>query len=372
MNWRPTRLEVNLNSIRTNYTRIRKHVGGARVIAVVKANAYNVGALPAAWALRSVGADFFAVATPDEALSLRDGGITDPVLVLGASPYDVAAEYVRSGIRAALTDTAMLHVLADAARQSGKPARVHLKVDTGLGRIGFRPDEALRVVDAVRSLPEVELEGIFTHFIASDSGDLTVTHEQYRIFVDLLKTIAAKGISIPMRHCCNSGGTLETPEYALDAVRPGHLLFGMYPTPEVKRAIPLEPCMEFKTAVAALRDLPPGSGVSYGSAYVTSGQERFAVLPLGYADGYYRELYTKGVEVLIRGKRCPVAGKICMDQTMVNVSHLDDVVVGDEVVLVGRQGEEMISLEEMAQKLGTLICVFPTLLGARVPRVYKD
>jgi alanine racemase len=166
MNWRPTRLEVNLNSIRTNYTRIRKHVGGTRVIAVVKANAYNVGALPAAWALRSVGADFFAVATPDEALSLRDGGITDPVLVLGASPYEVAAEYVRSGIRAALTDTAMLHALAGAARQNGKPARVHLKVDTGLGRIGFRPDKALEVVDAVQSLPEVELEGILSRILS--------------------------------------------------------------------------------------------------------------------------------------------------------------------------------------------------------------
>jgi alanine racemase len=300
------------------------------------------------------------VATPDEALSLRDGGITDPVIVLGAFPNEVAAEY-DGGIRAS-HGHGHAPCPSDAARQSGKPARVHLKVDTGLGRIGFRPDEALRVVDAVRSLPEVELEGIFTHFIASDSGDLTVTHEQYRIFADLLKTIAAKGISIPMRHCCNSGGTLETPEYALDAVRPGHLLFGMYPTPEVKRAIPLEPCMEFKTAVAALRDLPPGSGVSYGSAYVTSGQERFAVLPLGYADGYYRKS-TPGRRGAHRGKRCRGGNLYGPDQ--VSLSPRRRAVVDE--VFSSAAGEEMILLRRWRRNWERLSVCFPRSSAPECP-----
>lgn len=372
MGWRPTRMEVSLDNLRYNYRLIKEHAKGARVIAVVKANAYNLGATQAAWALRGAGADFFAVATPDEAIELRDGGITSPVLVLGTSPYSVAGEYVRLGIRAAITDPAMARALSAEAVRQGKKALVHIKIDTGLGRIGFTTDQVLAAVEDIVALPGVEAEGVFTHFALADSGNLTYTWEQYRRFLDDLDKLSARGITFRVRHCCNSAATLEVPEMALDAVRPGQIIAGMYPSLEVKRSIAVKPCFEFKTAIGLVRELPPGTGVSYGLDYVTTGYERIAQLPVGYADGYYRELWNKGAEALVGGVRCPVVGRICMDQVMVNVTAVPAAAVGDEVVLIGRQGGEEITLEEVSEKMGTLACVPPSLIGKRVPRVYID
>lgn len=370
---RPTRMEVSLDNLRYNYRLIKKHVKGSDVIAVIKANAYNLGAIPVAWALRQAGAMFFAVATPEEALELRDGGITSPVLVLGSSPYEAADSYVKWGIRAAITDMEMARAMSRAAVRRQKPAYIHLKIDTGLGRIGFFPEEALQVAGEIVSLPGIEAEGIFTHFALADTGDMTYTREQYRRFTIVVQRLAEKGIRPKIRHCCNSAGTLEVPEMALDAVRPGHIIVGMYPSPEVARSIIVKPCFEFKTAVGALRELPEGTGVSYGLDYRTRGTEKIAVLPMGYADGYYRELWSKGAEALVDGRRCPVVGRICMDQMMVNVTDVKNVAVGDEVVLIGKQGGEEISLDEVAGKLGTLTCVPPTLISTkRVPRVYLD
>lgn len=370
---RPTRMEVSLDNLRYNYRLVKKHVKGADVIAVIKANAYNLGAVQAAWALRQAGARFFAVATPEEALELRDGGITSPVLVLGSSPYEAADPYVRWGIRSAITDMEMAKAMSRAAVKRQKTGYVHLKVDTGLGRIGYFPAEALKAAEEIASLPGLELEGIFTHFALADSGELTYTWEQYKRFMDVIEKLAEKGIRPKIRHCCNSAGTLEVPEMALDAVRPGHIIVGMYPSPEVARSIIVKPCFEFKTAIGALRELPEGTGVSYGLDYRTKGPEKIAVLPMGYADGYYRELWSKGAEALVGGRRCPVVGRICMDQMMVNVTDVKDVAVGDEVVLIGKQGGEEITLDEVAEKLGTLACVPPTLISTkRVPRVYID
>ena len=372
MGWRPTRMEVSLDNLRYNYRLIKEHVKGARVIAVVKANAYNLGAVQAAWALRGAGADFFAVATPDEAIELRDGGITSPVLVLGTSPYSVAGEYVRLGIRAAITDPTMARALSAEAVRQGKKALVHIKIDTGLGRIGFTTDQVLAAVEDIAALPGVEAEGVFTHFALADSGDLTYTWEQYRRFLGDLDELSARGITFRVRHCCNSAATLEVPEMALDAVRPGQIIAGMYPSLEVKRSIAVKPCFEFKTAIGLIRELPPGTGVSYGLDYVTTGYERIAQLPVGYADGYFRELWNKGADVLVGGVRCPVVGRICMDQVMVNVTAVPEASVGDEVVLIGRQGGEEITLEELSGKIGTLACVPPSLISKRVPRVYID
>jgi len=372
MPWRPTRMEVNLDNLRYNYRLIREHVKGARVIAVVKANAYNLGLIQAAWALRGAGADFFAVATPDEAIELRDGGITSPVLVLGTSPYAVAGEYVRLGIRAALTDPAMARALSAEAVRQGRKAYVHVKVDSGLGRIGFLPGSTLEGIAEVVSLPGIEAEGVFTHFATADTGEMEYTREQYRRFLAALDEMGRKGIRFAMRHCCNSAATLETPEMALDAVRPGHIIVGMYPSAEVKRSIIVKPCFEFKTAIGLIRELPEGTGVSYGLNYTTGKNERIAQLPLGYADGYFRELWNRGAEVLVGGVRCPVVGRICMDQMMVNVTAVPKAAVGDEVVLIGKQGSCEVSLDEIADRMGTLACVPPTMISRRVPRVYLD
>jgi len=372
MAWRPTRMEVSLDNLRYNFRLIREHVRGARVIAVVKANAYNLGLMQTAWALRGAGADFFAVATPDEAIELREGGITSPVLVLGTSPYSVAGEYVRLGIRAALTDPSMAKALSAEALRQGKKAIVHVKIDTGLGRIGFLQGSTLSGIDELLSLPGIEAEGAFTHFATADTGEMDYTRLQYGRFIEILEMLEKKGMTFAMRHCCNSAATLEAPEMALDAVRPGHIIVGMYPSPEVKRSIIVKPCFEFKTAIGLIRELPEGTGISYGLNYTTSGTERIAQLPLGYADGYFRELWNRGAEVLVRGTRCPVVGRICMDQMMVNVSSVPGAKVGDEVVLIGRQGEQEIPLDEIAEKMGTLACVPPTLISKRVPRVYID
>lgn len=372
MGWRPTRMEVSLDNLRYNYRLIREHVKGARVIAVVKANAYSLGIIQASWALRGAGADFFAVATPDEAIEMREGGITSPVLVLGTSPYSVAGEYVRLGIRAAITDLMMARALSTEAVRQGRKAFVHIKIDSGLGRIGFIPGYTLEAVEDIVSLPGIEAEGAFTHFALADTGDMTYTREQYSRFLKALEQLSSKGIRFRMRHCCNSAATLETPEMALDAVRPGHIIVGMYPSPEVKRSIIVKPCFEFKTSIGLIRELPPGTGVSYGLDYVTEKNERIAQLPIGYADGYYRELWNKGAEVLIGGVRCPVVGRICMDQMLVNVTAVPKASVGDDVVLIGKQGGEEITLDEIAGKMGTLACVPPTLVSKRVPRVYID
>jgi len=365
-------MEVSLDNLRYNYRLIREHVKGARVIAVVKANAYSLGIIQASWALRGAGADFFAVATPDEAIEMREGGITSPVLVLGTSPYSVAGEYVRLGIRSAITDPMMARALSTEAVRQGRKAFVHIKIDSGLGRIGFIPGYTLEAVEDIVSLPGIEAEGAFTHFALADTGDMTYTREQYSRFLKALEQLSSKGIRFRMRHCCNSAATLETPEMALDAVRPGHIIVGMYPSPEVKRSIIVKPCFEFKTSIGLIRELPPGTGVSYGLDYVTEKNERIAQLPIGYADGYYRELWNKGAEVLIGGVRCPVVGRICMDQMMVNVTAVPKASVGDDVVLIGKQGGEEITLDEIAGKMGTLACVPPTLISKRVPRVYID
>ena len=351
MTIRPTRLEVNLENVRYNYRLIQRHVGGARVMAVIKANSYSLGALPMAWTLRQAGADFFGVATPDEALELREGGLTCPVLVLGPAPYEAAPHFVRFGVRAAVTDMKMAQAMSEAAVKQNRKAYIHLKIDSGLGRIGFFPEAAEKAAGEISALPGIDMEGAFTHFALADTGEMDYTREQYRRFLAVLDRLSKKGITFRVRHCCNSAATLEAPEMALDAVRPGHIIHGMYPSPEVKRSIIVKPCLEFKTAVAALRELPEGTGVGYGQNYVTAKEEKIAVLPLGYADGYFRELWSRGAEVLVRGRRCPVVGRICMDQTMINVTSVPDVSVGDEVVLIGRQGNAEVSLDEIAEKI---------------------
>ena len=379
MTLRPTWMEVRLDNVRANYRAIRDHILAARqegapvprVFSVIKANAYNLGALPVAWALRREGADFFIVATADEAVELRRGGITVPVLVLGASPYDAAEEYVRQGIRASITDMEMARAMSAASEKIGKKAIVHLKVDTGMGRIGFSPEEVVEKAARVASLPGIVCEGIFTHFAAADEEDLAYTEKQHDAFLAALEALEKGGIHIPLKHCCNSGGTLSYPEWAMDGVRAGQILAGMYPTPEVPRSIPILPGFSFRTRIGALRTLPAGKTVSYGMTYTTTSEERMAVLPVGYADGFARNLSNRA-DVLIRGVRCPVAGRICMDQCMVNVSALPEAAVGDEAVLIGRQGNEEITIYEYAEKMDTIVAAIGAIISPRVPRVYRD
>jgi alanine racemase len=363
-------MEVSLDNFRTNYRTIRDHVRPSRVIAVVKANAYGMGAVPVSWALKAEGADFFAVATPDEAVELKEAGIPDPVLVLGSSPYEAADTYVRLGIRAAITDVRMAELLSAAACRMDRPAHVHLKVDSGMGRIGFLPDAVLSVAEQVHKLPGIDFEGVFTHFSTSDEKDLTHTHNQFKAFSSLVQSMRKGGIPVKIAHCCNSGALLaDLSEMFADAVRPGQILNGMIPSDECGHAFAVKSCFELKTAVGAVRELPAGMGVSYGLTYTTTAAERVAILPVGYADGYSRALSNRG-EVLIRGQRCPIRGRVCMDQCIVGVSHLKEVKAGDEVVLIGTQGEQSITVEDYANWVSTITATVSVSFTARLARVY--
>lgn len=368
---RATRMEVNIANLKANFQAIRSHVGqGPEIFAVVKADAYGHGALKVCRAFAEAGCRRYAVAIPDEALELREGGVTDPILVLGPTPERSVPLYVRTGITATVTDLSFAKVLSAEAVRQGKKATVHVKVDTGMGRIGFLPKEIPGVLDELLSLPGLFIEGMFTHFATADETRLAYTDRQFSGLMEALQAAEAMGIRIPLRHACNSAGTLACPEKYLDGVRPGIILYGMYPSGECVRSIPLLPTFEVKTEVALVRELPGGSGIGYGLRYMTRDTEKMAVLPVGYADGYSRALSMK-VDVLIGGKRVPHAGNICMDQCMVNVTGMD-VKKGDEVVLVGRQGNETLTPEEIAAVRGTINYEVPIMFLKRVPRVYLE
>ncbi|MCD6419499.1 MAG: alanine racemase, partial [Synergistetes bacterium] len=249
-------------------------------------------------------------------------------------------------------------------------AKVHLKVDTGMGRIGHFPDTALSVLEEIHQMRNISVEGIFTHFSVADERDKEYTRLQLERFKKLLSELDGRGILPPVKHCANSAAILDMPETYMDAVRPGIILYGMYPSGEVSRSIEIKPVMEVKTRISFVKEQPPGSSVGYGRTYNTKGYERIAVLPVGYADGYTR-LFSNKAFVLVGGRRAPVVGNICMDQTMIDVTHIPDVHVGDEVVLLGKQGGEEISAEELASILGTINYEVVNLFSSwRVGRVY--
>ncbi len=372
MGYRPSRMEVNLDNVAFNYRSIKDHVGsGVQLISVVKADAYGHGVLEVARRLAREGCQRFAVATSDEAFFLRESGIGESILVMGPTSYAAAGELVRQGVAVALTDLEMARALSRAAVREGIRAIVHLKVDTGMGRIGFLPDEIPSLLDEITTLPGLYLEGVFTHFATADEGRLDYTATQYRRYLVALSILEGRGVRIPLRHVCNSAGTLNSPEKHLDACRPGVILYGMWPSGDCIRPIELRPTFEVKTSVAMVRRLPAGSGVGYGLRYMTRGEEEIAVLPIGYADGLSRAFSMK-INVLVKGVKVPQVGNICMDQTMINVTGLG-ASVGDEVVIIGRQGDQVITPDDVASaRQNTINYEIPIMFSKRVPRVYVD
>lgn len=366
---RATRMEVNLKNVKKNFREIRRHIGqGPEIMGVIKADAYGHGAFEISRALEEAGCRRFAVAIPDEALELRERGVAAPILVLGPTPERSAAEYVKRNVTATITDLSFARALDAEAAKQGKRAPVHVKVDTGMSRVGFFPHEIPSVLDELMSLPGIIIEGMFTHFAVADERRLDFTEYQFSGLADALESAAARGISIPFRHACNSAGILARPDMYLDCVRPGVILYGMYPSSECPRPIALAPTFEVKTEVALVKELDRGMGVGYGLRYMARGPEKIAVLPVGYADGYSRALSMK-TDVIVKGLRVPHAGNICMDQMMINVTGMD-VKAGDEAVLVGRQGNAAITPEEIGTARNTLNYEVPIMFSKRVPRVY--
>ncbi len=371
MEGRPTRAEVDLGCIAHNLRLARQAVGPrTAVMAVVKADAYGHGAVPVARAALAAGAGWLGVATVEEGIELRRAGIAAPVLVLGWVPPWQVPEALGHGLALTLFSLEDARVVSAAARRRGRPARVHVKVDTGMGRLGFfHGDRAAvdQIVELCR-LPGLEAEGIYTHFADSD-GDREFTLEQLARFRAMLERLEAAGVRFALRHAANSGAIWHVPESHLDLVRLGISLYGYHPGGAGARGPGLRPALTWKTAVAMVKTVPAGTPVSYGRTYVTQGRETLATLPVGYADGYSRALSNRG-QVLVAGRRARVVGRVCMDQIVISVPPGVEVRAGDEVVLLGRQGGETISADEMAGWLGTISYEVLCAIGARVPRVY--
>ncbi len=364
---RPVWAEIDLSAIAHNVTEIRKVTNReAKVCAVVKADAYGHGAGAVARTALQAGADRLAVAIVNEAVELRNAGFDVPILVLGYTPVWQADLVVKNDITQTIFTLESAQVLSAVAIAAGKTAKVHLKIDTGMARVGVSPTDAGAFAAAVAALPGVEIEGVYSHFAVSDSWDKTFTYEQFRRFLEGIEYIKAQGIHIPIRHIANSAALLELPEMHLDMVRPGIILYGLWPSEEVKKNLLLKPAMKFKTQVGFVKDVPPNSSISYGRTYYTDQRSRIATLPVGYADGWSRLLAGK-TQVSIHGQRAPIVGRVCMDQCMIDVSHIGDVAIDDEVLLFG--GAEL-PVEEIAQIMGTINYEIVCMVGRRVPRYY--
>jgi alanine racemase len=363
--------EVDLDAIAHNARQLKQHIGhGTALMAVVKANAYGHGAVPVARAALRCGATHLAVSRVEEGVQLRAGGITAPILVLGYAVPAQAADIVRHHLTPTVNAVELAQALSAAvAKQGARPLAVHLKVDTGLGRFGVLPEEMLHFARAVVDLPGILLEGFYTHFCSADEADPSHTYSQFELYQRLAEQLEEAGIAIDVHHVANSAATLRFPQMHLDLVRCGIALYGLRPSPDVKMVIPLRRAMTLKSRVARVRTLPAGSGISYGRTYVTPTAMPVALVPVGYGDGYHRVLSNKGA-VLIRGKRAPILGRVCMDQFVVDVSGIPDVQHDDEVVILGRQGEEEISADEIATWAGTINYEVVTSILSRVSRLY--
>jgi alanine racemase len=365
---RPTWVEVDLEAIAHNVQRIVEMVGPkVTVLAVLKADGYGHGAIRVARTALNNGARYLGVASINEGTILRQAGIAAPILVLGYTPAWQAREVVLNGLSATVFNLDVARALSRAAADLNGRVRTHVKVDTGMGRLGLLPDEVLPFVLELQKLPNLVPEGIFTHFSVADS-DPDYTRWQLNRFQQVLAMLAEAGIRLPLAHAANSAAVLTLPESHLDMVRPGIALYGLHPSPQVRCPPDFRPALRFKTQVAQVKTLPPGSYVSYGNTYQTSGEQRIAVIPVGYADGFRRAPRHWG-EVLVRGHRAPIVGRVSMDQTMIDVTAIPGVRQGDEAVLIGEQGDEQITAEEVAERLGTISYEVVSEILARVPRV---
>ena len=376
------RAEIDLSAIDHNIKEIRRMIApDVMILAAVKANAYGHGALRVARQALDSGVNMLGVARINEGIELRNGGITAPILILGNTPPEFAHELMAYNLTCAVSSCETAQGYAAAAGLAKGKIRVHLKIDTGMGRNGFlsdgfrafaKGDDAgtLAEIEAVCRLAGLEVEGIFSHFAISDAADKTSANRQFDVFTDLLGQIENAGINIPIRHMANSAATIDMPETHLDMVRPGIAVYGLAPSSEVQLdRIDLKPAMAIKATIAHLKDVGAGFNVSYGSTHTTSAPTRIAVVPVGYADGYNRQLSSKG-RMLVRGVSAPILGRICMDLTMIDVGHIPDVALGDEVVVLGCQGTETLSADEIAADLKTINYEVVSGITARVPRVY--
>ena len=370
-----TWLEIDLDAVKLNIKNIRKHIGKQiKIMGIVKGNGYGHDAVEISKIILNQGVDQLAVARIEEAIFLRKNNIQAPILVLGAALKEQFELYLDYQIMASISDLNDISIFNNIAAKLNKKMQLHLKIDTGMGRLGINPQEMKDFYDYIIKLSNIEIVGIFTHFSTADERDKSYTYYQFKLFNEVIDLI--KDIDItpkPCFHTANSGAILDLPETWLDMVRPGCLIYGLYPSDEVKKTIKLSPVLSFKSRIVYIKKIKAGNLIGYGKAFQAKRDTTVATLPVGYADGYPRSLSNSG-QVLIRGELVPVIGRVCMDQMMVDVTDIASAAVGDEVILWGAQGSGNLSVENVAKKIDTIVDVIIHLTDkARVAKLFlKD
>ncbi len=367
--------EISLDAIAHNLQSIKKLVGSTtKILCVVKANAYGHGFFETAKTMTENGADMLGVATFEEAKQLRLSGFMQPILVLGSVHTTLASDMVRYNISATITDSLLARTMSKAAIQQNKQARFHIKLDTGMSRLGFSCDEeGIKKIEEICALPNVSLEGLFSHLSCADEQDRAMSDTQFKKFMYVKNTLEKENITFLYKHICNSAGIIEYPEYHLDMVRPGIIIYGLYPDENISRdKLDLIPAMTVKARITRIEEIPENTPVSYGATYKTTKKTKLATVSIGYADGYIRCL--SGTAVMsVGGVKVPVVGRICMDQCMIDVSSVNNINVGDEVIVFGNGGDNSPTLENLAKNAGTVPHEILSLTGNRTPRVFiKD
>lgn len=362
----PSWLEVNLQAIEKNISVIKK-LTGTGVMAIVKANGYGHGAVEVARAAIRGGATWCAVSNVDEALELRSAGLECPILILGYSPPGRLADVISNQISVTIWNQEQVELASTVAAELGLPLRAHLKIDTGMSRLGAQPDETLQLVKKIVDNPHITFEAIFTHFARADEPDSNSTELQDKLFNQVLQEIHQEFPVLPLIHAANSAATIYHPKTVYDLVRVGILMYGLPPSDCCPLPDGIQQAITWKSILSHVKTLPAGRGVSYGHIYTTSKEERIGTVPVGYADGFRR---VEGNEVLIHGKRVPVIGRVCMDQLMVQLDTIPNAAIGDEVIIIGKQGNEQITPQDIAERWKTVNYEVICGLNARVPRVY--
>lgn len=367
---RPVWAEIDLGAVAANVESLCALLRPpTQLMAVVKANGYGHGATRVAKVALASGAHRLGVALPEEALELRAAGIDAPIHIFGEAPAQAAQDIVTHDLIATVFSRALPEALSTVAARRRKTAKVHLKVDTGMNRVGLHPRDVVEFSRWCRQLGNVEVEGVYTHFATADDPDAPAAAAQFRLFEKVLWDLDCEGLAPPMKHAANSAATILMPDSHLDMVRCGISIYGLHPGPATTNRVKLKPALSWKCRASFVKKVPEGAGISYGHTYRPERETQIVTLPLGYADGYSR-LLSNRAEVLVEGRRLPVAGTICMDQFMVDAGPEGTVAVDDEVVLIGRSGKEHVSADDIAMILGTINYEVVCMIGARVPRIY--
>ena len=372
---RPAWVEVNLSNLDYNIKQIKEKANGKELIGVIKADAYGHGSVKCAEVLRKNGVKTFAIATLQEAITLREAGAKEEIICLGLTPDMYADVIVEHDLTPVVCDSSNANAISDAAVAAGKIVSGLIAVDTGMGRIGYLADDTDFAVEDVRkiaALPGFKIKGMFSHMSTADAADKTYSHEQEAKYNAFYEALTKANIKIPFRTLANSASIMELPEIYFDAVRPGIILYGCYPSDEVERAqLSIKPVMSVKANIVHLKDVPANFSVGYGRKYISTKPARIATLALGYADGYPRP-FSANAKVIVNGVVCPIAGNICMDQCMVDVSAVPNVKLGDEVIVMGSDGVNSVTADDIANATGTINYEICCAFGQRLPKVYVD